>query len=570
MSTQPGVDVNNDGNTSNAPEIANNNHEGNSSDNPTSDNANGTNEMTNSLFMRFSTVCKPFGLPSIEEIAVVALQYFNDPFMTCVTQRLGSEIIYRFEFSEPVTKLGHSLKFNIRGQGGYSIPLYYYERSTRGNTGGTRGQGRGRKYDDTMLITFKFAATGELSTIDNKYFDNLISSAPLNFEVTKPTELQKYVGTEMFNGGRYCVIKIPKSLNEIPDSIPMIHPVTKRHHQIKITYKNQERKCGRCMKKHVGECQELKDFYAAKAKREDMEIKGDIKTKIFGDSTVRNMNALGLTADVCAMSGGGIGQILQAAGDDPDALDKENIVIIGGANDIKNDHHDSNREFAIDVNRSMDKLKELAEGQPEKRFVVVNSLPDKIPGADNVSDVRIKQEYLHAKVETVVEKWKNDDQVKNVECISVVFNTDETGHPSLEGTTQIINQLDQYLHLSPPMIWNEKFITASDKYRGVQPIYRYGCNNCQRFGSDLSQNIGGLTCNECIQEIKVLAGTEELELLDEITKRNLENRKRERSDDEEEEDDEERKKRAINDDDESTISQQSNDGSEITVVEAKI
>ena len=70
--------------------------------------ANENVEMTDTLCLRFSLVCKPFKLPEYPEVAQVAMEYFQDPLLNCIPIREGSEKVYKFELNQEVAKYGHS------------------------------------------------------------------------------------------------------------------------------------------------------------------------------------------------------------------------------------------------------------------------------------------------------------------------------------------------------------------------------------------------------------------------------------------------------------------------------
>ena len=89
---------------------------------------------------------------------------------------------------------------------------------------------------------------------------------------------------------------------------------------------------------------------------------GEINVKLISDSTLRHANTMGLKADIMCMSGGGLGQVTQAAMDGSKA--KQNMVIIAGNNDIKNKSYSSEEEFAQSVITSVKKIKDMAINQP--------------------------------------------------------------------------------------------------------------------------------------------------------------------------------------------------------------
>ncbi len=253
---------------------------------------------------------------------------------------------------------------------------------------------------------------------------------------------------------------------------------------------------------------ELKAFYAAKKMKQQMVEDDKIKTKIYTDSTLRNVDTLGLSADVCTMSGGGIGQVIQASLDDPNNIQQENIIIMGGTNDKKQQNFDTIEMFAANIDMSLGKLGEAAEQAPEKTFHLVHQIPLNETGGDDVEEVdvslfqtkeeRIQNCYLQKRIHELSEN------VSNIECFLVQYDADPTGHPSDSGTIQILRQIHNQKITPEPLIWNEDFIFTPKPYKQVESIYRYGCNVCNRYGSGLSrvEHSHQLLCDVCFVDVQ--------------------------------------------------------------------
>ena len=96
----------------------------------------------------------------------------------------------------------------------------------------------------------------------------------------------------------------------------------------------------------------------------------EITMKIWGDLALRNVDPLGLRVDVCAMLGGGLGQVIQALLDDPTNV--ENETMVGGTNDSKSEIFPTNE--ANNIDRLLTKLALAAEEVPEKRFVLLKQI----------------------------------------------------------------------------------------------------------------------------------------------------------------------------------------------------
>ena len=477
-------------------------------------------ETTDTLVLRFSQTCRPFKLPKYPEVARIGLEYFADPNINCVPVREGSEEVYVFELNEPVPKYGHSLPFTVDGML-YNVDLQPYEVYTKrtyrmGNRGGDR--------ENNLLLTFYRAATRDYRFLTMEQFDNAIQK-DLGFILEKPTERQKIKDTPIYNGNRYCVIRKPDNLAAIPNFFPLEDPRTKKIHRINISYNGQLFNCGRCGEQHGRRCPMLEGFYTAKEERERMEQNNEIKTKIISDSTLRHAHQLGLRADIMCMPGGGLGQIVQAAFDDPDCKEKSNIVLLGGTNDIKNRVYEDQKEYVQNIKSTIDKVIDYASNVPEKKITLVNTHPNDIEDTYETKEEEIERKtrakYLHAKLDDMVKRLPEmENPINNVDIIDVQYNVDDTGHPTVEGTKAILDTINDFITLEEKLIWNGDYVTSDKRYRGVQPIFKYGCNHCCQFGQAIQRAKfkNGNLCDECMEKLKSNAQLEECTLWDTIHK----------------------------------------------------
>lgn len=432
-----------------------------------------TDYKSDTFYLQFSKVCKPFGLPGLPKIAQAAMGHFLDPGMSLDFERQGSDIIYRIELTKEVEAKGHKLEFKVQGKK-YELEL----ETTLPQRGFPRTGGRSR---EGLLPTFQKAGQKKFNNIPNSYFDKLLQDVGL--EVIKPCEKQKIRGQEIFNGNRYAVITVPENHNIIPDSLPVKDPGTGAHHQLRISYKGQARYCGRCCKRHVGQCPALEEFYRAKTERDRMAKDGEVSVKIVSDSTLRHANTLGLRADVMCMSGAGLGQVAQATLDDPNA--KNSTIIIAGANDIKNKSYETEEEFAQSVQTSVRKIEAMVTDHPENSFVLVSPNPIKDDYTPENEKETARKNYVHKVMEDLAEK----ENINNVQVQGVIFEADETGHPTIAGTREIISQLSNCAHRVPELVWHEEYATSERAYWGVESIFRYGCNHCDSFGKHISHEV---------------------------------------------------------------------------------
>ena len=503
-------------------------------------------ERTHTFELRFSLVCRPFKLPEYPHVAMEAIRYFEDPLLSVDPRREGSEIIYTIELTEERVKHGHALSFQVEGIN-YSVDLQPLEI----NQGTSRRFRDGRQNrENSLLLTFYGAGKRQYNNVPMEDFDKAIQN-DLKLTLERATERQKIRYTQVFNGNRFCVIRRPDNLAEIPEFLPIVDPITKATYHIRINYWGKVRTCGRCSKQHGGLCPSLAKFYEAKEERQRMEKEKLIKTKIVSDSTLRNADQLGLSADVMAMSGGGLGQIVQAAMDDPDCEDKSHIIIIGGTNDIKNKSFANDNEYMQNISTTIDKIYDLASNEPDKKITLVNTLPNiECTHADTAEFIerKTREQYLHTKLkETVAKMPTQATPVENVDILDVEYDVDETGHPTIEGTFNILKTLNDALKTDMKLIWNWDYITTENKYMGIQSIYKYGCNHCSGFGLTIEHAKYGnsIICDDCFDILRQngqVADSNQIEAIRKEVRKKIEDPPLKRSVPEDEDDGERRTK----------------------------
>ena len=482
---------------------------------------------TDLFFLKFSKTCRPFKLPEYPEIAYLAGLHFNDPAVNVTFDFHKGEKFYIMETTEHHS-VEQKMKFTVRNRD-YFIKL---DASAPANIRRKKRENRsGGSNDDGLLLTFYQAGRKFLNGVPNSTFDHELQKT-LGLELYLPTQKQRIKDTPLFNGNRFAVVKRPENLAKIPDSMPVTDPVTNKVFHIRISYFGQLFYCARCMKKHGRKCPELTEFYEAKDKRDAMARNNQITTKIMSDSTLRHADALGMTADVLCMSGGGVGQVVQAAFDDPDVGTKD-IIVVAGANDVKNNKYETEKEYAESLNQTMAKVSVLAENDPDRDILIVTCDPiPPISTTDEASEEQghdadpqveykrvIRREYMHRFINDYVVLAKQRSRpIENLYSMKVKYETDDTGHPTINGTKQILHQINNLDKIDQKLIWNPNFVTNERMYRGVQSVFRYGCSCCYKWGEDITNENchNPQVCDACTESIRNNSRTLGYPLLDEV------------------------------------------------------
>ena len=254
-------------------------------------------------------------------------------------------------------------------------------------------------------------------------------------------------------------------------------------------------------------CPKIKERRQKQSQREEMEK--DIVTKIYSDSTLRCADALGLKSEILCMSGGGLGQIIQAVIDDPVESDK--IVIFGGTNDAKTENFVFTHDYCDNIDLSLAKLATHAQKNEGKMFYLIHQEPTLENEETKGMQATVRDVYLATRMKQVAEV------VQNIEAVEIRYQADYTGHPCIDGTREILTALSALEFSGEPLIWDESTITTEKLYSRVQSIYRYGCNGCPRYGTDLinASHMNQLLCDDC--HVRFTEGDNEL--LWEITSR---------------------------------------------------
>ena len=183
-----------------------------------------------------------------------------------------------------------------------------------------------------------------------------------------------------------------------------------------------------------------------------------ISEKIYADSSLRHANQLSLNADINGMSGGGIGQVVNAI-----QLDAkyEEVVIYAGNNEIKGT--EPIEEFVYTIEKAGDKLQCLAN---ETKVKLV------LPATPTISpDEMAKARYLEEKVA----------KIEAIETIKVTDIEYEFDHPTEKGTLTIIKQVETAI--GEPLVpegAEDVDKTTHRKYSQIIPIYKVGCRGCDK------------------------------------------------------------------------------------------
>ena len=308
---------------------------------------------------------------------------------------------------------------------------------------------------DGLLVTIVDADIGTAHSIPGRDFDSALGEYG---SIERGTQSQTYRESSVFNGNRFAVIK----KNEEKD---LPNRLTVGEHSFLIKYKNKKWLCHSCKEEHIGACPYLQELYATKERRRLRAI----SHHVCSDSSLRYAEQTGLRADISVFSGATVGQLANVLQDDPDSARHQNVIVAGGANDVKVDDTESDQHIAKRIESSLMSLQDLVSTDSSKNFHIMNTCP---PVKEPTRRQFIAREFFNLKLKKLCTSYDNLELVK----LPQDENGWEDNHPTIAHTAVILNALMK--DLEEDILINPKVITARRMYRGVDAHYLSGCSGC--------------------------------------------------------------------------------------------
>ena len=136
-------------------------------------------------------------------------------------------------------------------------------------------------------------------------------------------------------------------------------------------------------------------------------------------------------------------------------------------------------EFIYTVEKAAEKLTKVVETMP-----ITLVLP---PICDTIPELKVKGEFLRDSLKTV-------KKAKVVNLNNIEMN--ESQHPTVKGTTDMLTQIHEQIDIILPDC--EGDLISSQKYRGVQTLFKTGCRGC----NDLTYT--HYLCTQCKQDASLV------------------------------------------------------------------
>ena len=328
------------------------------------------------------------------------------------------------------------------------------------------GESRGETFRETRregtLITIHRSFRAPERHIPHEKFDEYFDK--IGIEIIKQTQPQLKKYTNVLNNNRYLVVQKLDDDEEAKKRIGT--SITVGNRKFSIGYDCLQKYCFLCSRKHGYDCPTRARFEHLKKLRQGKTG----KRKIYGTSVLRHANQLATTSNISCMSGGGIGQLVNAI-----TIDQKHdeVVIAGGTNEIVHAREDT--EFVHTIDKSIEKLSKLAE-EVKTSFL--------FPSLDLTTPT------LKARATYLEESLAKLPHVQLIKPTSVEM--DDT-HPTEDGTKTIIKELQRSLGDVILEEATDDDLTAK-KYSKVHKMYKIGCRAC----SDPALHT--YLCDECMTQ----------------------------------------------------------------------
>ena len=221
----------------------------------------------------------------------------------------------------------------------------------------------------TVRVTLVGAGEDELALEKNESFDAYFSEYG---EIVSPTKFDKCQDTDVFDGKRSFVIKLHEG-KEIEREISYSCSTGEEKHKIiKVYYRGQPYWCRFCNEKHTERCQKIEQPLTPQQKADREK---EVKTLIVADSQVKMLDDKKLSADVVSVPGGKIGHLANSLNWNKKLVKYDNVVIIGGTNNVHENTDESIDEAKEEVRRGLQKVnmavKETFENSPQKKLIIM-------------------------------------------------------------------------------------------------------------------------------------------------------------------------------------------------------
>ena len=349
-----------------------------------------------------------------------------------------------------------------------------------------------RKFEHSpndLLITLRDADSHLLRHVTNEQILEKIVDMGIG-TIKKSVQRQIHRPSGEYSGNKFFVLQnvTPENRKNIPECFVFEVPTLGKL-KMWVNHRYQLRKCGFCGEKHDAVCKIREKVNDLVNEREKIRMEEGFKVKTYSDSTLRYANQAALQSDIDAMSGGTVGNIVNAIGVDNRNTAVTNIVIMAGANEKRMNLTPA--EYITSLAIIRDSVIALVQLKSNVALVP----PPKPLGLMSPEDVvkeEIFDDHLKKIEESGVKVWKNP----------IAYYDEDWGlHPSMTQTAELLEFINHKVYEEFKLPYqlpsaSQEVLALPNKYSNVTSLYKYGCAACGRKERNRWPNI----CDGCKAE----------------------------------------------------------------------
>ncbi len=349
-----------------------------------------------------------------------------------------------------------------------------------------RIQRKSERSPHDLLITLRDADSHLLRHITNQQILEKIVAMGIG-TIKKAVQRQLHRASGEYSGNKFFVLQnvVPEERKNIPECFVFEVPTIGKL-KMWLNHRYQLRRCGFCGEKHDAICKIRERVNELVNEREKLRVEEGFNVKTYSDSTLRYANQASLQSDIDAMSGGTVGNIVNAIGVDSDNSAIQNIVIMAGANEKRMNLTPA--EYITSLQTIRERVTALTEFKSNVALIP----PPKSSGLRS-PEVVVKEEifedHLKKIEESGVKVWKNP---------IATYDEDWGIHPSMTQTAELLDFINYRVHEDFKLPYQlpsatQEVLALPNKYSNVTSLYKYGCAACGRKDRNRWANI----CEEC-------------------------------------------------------------------------
>lgn len=352
---------------------------------------------------------------------------------------------------------------------------------------------RGRNHhagdrENDVLITLANANTDQMRFISDDDITRKLVEAQFGNIKKKVQQQPAERGSTLPGKNKYVVLEV-QDRSKIPPFFQFFNEHTGEFIRMYLNYRGKPRWCKLCSDTHADGCPELEKIKQFERERDQKRsAEGSLPVKIYASSVGRLINQKALYADVDSMSGGVIGNLVNAVSVDEKNRDVGNLIIMGGGNDLH--RRMPPNEFVALLDGTKKKITDIPK---EKKIAIVPPpLPQECFDSLDTAKEGLFMEFLgELEKEENVMVWENPVEK---------YDDDFGSHPSATQTKTLVDFLDKMSqdHFGVPLkvpSATDDTICSKQKYGGVNPLYIFGCGSCNERTRNKWRNL----CDGCTE-----------------------------------------------------------------------